>query len=83
MELWITTQDKEITIGFEGKPQLNDWHTRVTSYDLGLIDNDIKDAIKIIENIINDKEEIACSNINGYTLFTPEENPSVAGRRTN
>ena len=47
LELWITTQNIEITVGFTGLENLNDWHTHITTYDDEFIDADIADAVQL------------------------------------
>ncbi len=69
VELWITTQDEEITIGLTGlKRSLFDWHTHITTYDYDYINDDIAKAVETIENILGDKLQIINSSRLGYTL---------------
>ncbi len=76
LELWITTQDSEITIGLDDQDGLNHWHRHITSYDNALIDEDINYVSEIIENILNGKTEIIYSNLNGYAIADPEDHLS-------
>ena len=62
---WLTTQDKEITLGFTGDTEC-DWHTHMSLFGANTPDEELKVAVDIIDRIINDKENIVHSNIRGY-----------------
>jgi hypothetical protein len=66
LELWLTTDNIEITIGFTGRDRLKDWHMHITTYDYAFINDDINEAIDVIENIVTDNQTIIVSNLNGY-----------------
>jgi hypothetical protein len=73
VELWVTTQDLEITIGLTGlKRSLFDWHMHITPFDFNMVDDYINDAIDVIKNILNDRFNIVDSNRLGYTLNNRE-----------
>lgn len=67
VQLWVTTQDIEITIGFNGFKNQHDWHIHLSTYD-GDYDNEIDDAISMLNDIISDRKLLLCSKINGYSL---------------
>jgi hypothetical protein len=87
LELWLTTQDIEITIGFTGADEsLHDWHIHITTYGNETLDDDIYKASNIIDDIINDKEPICYSNIYGYAPLSiksdssPQEDEIIESR---
>ena len=62
LTLLISTRDKELTIGFEAAPGLFGWHVHMRMYGAKSPDDELKVAVKIIEEIINDKIDIAYSS---------------------
>ncbi|WP_107827340.1 hypothetical protein ABZR88_17955 [Mucilaginibacter yixingensis] len=80
-KLWITTQDVEITIGFTGLEDLNDWHTHITTYDYNYIDDDIVDAVNVVSSIINDEILILYTKEKGYTIFDPESHKQTSDKQ--
>jgi hypothetical protein len=73
LTLWLTTQNKEITIGFSGNQNLGDFHTHMSLYGANTPDEELKEAVKLIEDIISDRLTIVYSSILGYTLLDLEE----------
>lgn len=73
LELYITTQDIEITIGFDGAKKLSDWHIHITTYDESDLDNDIESALDVIDDILSDKSPILHSNLRGYSLHNKDQ----------
>lgn len=67
LTLWITTQDKEITVGFTGMPDC-DWHTHMSLFGANTPEEELNAAIHLIHDILNDYEPIIYSNLNGYFL---------------
>ncbi|MEP7251401.1 MAG: hypothetical protein ABI683_03450 [Ginsengibacter sp.] len=65
LTFWLTTQDKEITLGFTGDNEC-DWHIHITPYSEDLPDEQLAIAIDFINNILSDKKKIVHSNISGY-----------------
>jgi hypothetical protein len=68
LNFWITTQDSELTIGFEGNDPKWDWHTHMSLFNAYEPDDEIRVASKLIQDILTDKESIICSNKKGYSL---------------
>ena len=68
LTLWITTQDREITIGFTGDTEC-DWHTHMSLFGANTPDEELQAAAELIEGILNDKESIVHSNLKGYSLI--------------
>jgi hypothetical protein len=64
---WLTTQDREITLGFTGDTEC-DWHTHMSLFGANTPDEELQIAIDFIQKIIGDKENIVYSNIRGYYL---------------
>lgn len=62
---WVTTQDKEVTLGFTGDTTC-DWHIHMSSYGANTPDEEVEVAINFISDIIFDKKKIIHSNIYGY-----------------
>lgn len=73
LALYITTQDIEITIGFEDTKKLSDWHVHITTYDETDLDNDIESALDLIDYILADKWPISYSNLRGYSLHNKDQ----------
>jgi hypothetical protein len=71
--LYITTQDIEITIGFEDEKKLSDWHIHITTYDERDLDNDIESALDVIDDILSDRVLILHSNLRGYSLHNKDQ----------
>ncbi|MBC7553095.1 MAG: hypothetical protein H7257_03865 [Taibaiella sp.] len=67
LTLWVTTQDKEITIGFTGYTEC-DWHTHMSLFGANTPHEELFAAIELIDNILRDKQPIIFSNIKGYFL---------------
>jgi hypothetical protein len=64
---WLTTQDKEITVGFKGDTKC-DWHTHMSLFGANIPDKELEEAIKLIDNILTDKEMIVHSTVFGYFI---------------
>src|SRR4051812_5912444 len=47
LTLWVTTQDREITIGFAGYSDC-DWHMHISLFDANTPDEELHAAIKLI-----------------------------------
>ncbi len=67
LTFWLTTQDKEITLGFTGDTEC-DWHIHITPYSEDLPDEQLEIAIDLINNILSGKKKIVHSNISGYSV---------------
>jgi len=61
----VTTQDKEITLGFTGDTDC-DWHTHMSLFEANTPDEELEAANKFISDIIFDKKKIIHSSIHGY-----------------
>lgn len=70
--LWITTQDKEITIGFTSDDK-SDWHTHMNLFGANTPDEEINVAVDIINEIIGDKLLIVHSEEHGYIPYHSDE----------
>ena len=68
LKLWITTQDMELTIGLEGNEPKWDWHTHISQFSAYEPEDELREAIKLIKNILVDNETIAFSSSLGYYL---------------
>jgi hypothetical protein len=66
LTLWMTTQNKEITVGFTGLTEC-DWHTHMSLWGANTMEEELQVAIKLIGDIINDKSLIVHSNLEGYS----------------
>jgi len=73
LTLWLTTRDKEITIGFSGNNNLGDFHTHMSLYGANTPDEELAEAFKLIEAIISDELTIVYSTVLGYTLRDIDE----------
>ncbi len=67
LTLWLTTQNKEITIGFTGDTEC-DWHTHMSLFGANTPDEEVEEAIKLIDKILTDKEKIVYSTVLGYFI---------------
>jgi hypothetical protein len=65
--LRLTTQAKEVTIGFDSGTKL-DWHVHMNQFGANTPDEELEEAIKRIDNIITDKEIIVYSSVLGYFI---------------
>jgi hypothetical protein len=76
VELWITINNVEITIGLTGRINLHDWHTHFTPYEFDDLETDIiGPAVEQIANILSDNSPIYKSNLKGYSLFKSKAEP--------
>lgn len=62
---WITTQYREITLGFTGDSDC-DWHTHMSLFGAETPDEELAAACAFIDDIINDRMKIIHSSIVGY-----------------
>lgn len=62
---WLTTQDREITLGFTGDTDC-DWHTHMSLFGANTPEEELEFAIDFIDDIISDKKKIIHSSIIGY-----------------
>ena len=65
--LRLSTQDKEITIGFANATKF-DWHTHISLLGANTPDEELEEAIKLIDRILTDKEIIIHSTVLGYFI---------------
>ncbi len=63
----LTTQDSEITIGFASDTRF-DWHTHMNMFGANTPDEEVQVAIKLIDDIISNKQIIAYSTVSGYFI---------------
>jgi hypothetical protein len=68
LTLLISTQDKEITIGFSENENLFGFHTHMSMFGATTPGEEIEEAINLINDIIGDRETIIYSSIEGYML---------------
>ena len=68
LTLYLTTQDKEITIGFEADNELDNWHTHMNLFGAKTPDEELNVAVALINDILSDKVKIFFSNEWGYFL---------------
>jgi len=64
LKILVSTRDKELTIGFSAGPGIFDWHIHM--FENESLDEKIKRAAAIINEIIQGKTEIIYSSIWGY-----------------
>ena len=62
---WLTTQDREITLGFTGDTEC-DWHTHMSLFGANTPDEELVGAMDFIDKIINNKKTIVHSSTQGY-----------------
>ncbi len=62
---WLTTQDREITLGFTHDNK-SDWHIHFTQYTEDVPDEQLESIIEFIKNLLYDEKIIVHSNISGY-----------------
>ena len=62
LTLWITTQDNEITIGFDNIEGNCYWHTHMSQYNSYESEDELREAIKLINNIMTGNEIIVFIN---------------------
>ena len=65
--LRLTTQDREITLGFKVKTKFG-WHIHMNQFGASTPDEEIAVAIQLIDFILTDKEKIIFSNLSGYFI---------------
>ena len=65
LNLWLTTQDKEITLDFAADTDC-DWHTHMRLFGANTPDEELEVAIEFVERIISDQMKIIHSSISGY-----------------
>ncbi|MEO6148686.1 MAG: hypothetical protein ABIN95_10435 [Mucilaginibacter sp.] len=70
--LRISTQAKEITIGF-AKDEKFGWHIHMNMFEANTPTEEIAAAIKVIDGIISNKETIIFSSLLGYAVSDEEE----------
>lgn len=68
LTLWITTQVKEITIGFSENDNQFGFHIHMSQFGAKTPDEELKEATILIGDIIGDREMIIYSNILGYMI---------------
>ena len=68
LKLWITTYNMEVTIGFEGKEPKFDWHTHMSLFGAYNPDDELREAINLIQDIILGEYSIAFDINEGYSL---------------
>lgn len=73
---WLTTQDKEITIGFSGLTEC-DWHTHMSLFGANLPSEEIEVAIEFMKNLFSDKLNIIYSNFRGFFRIDNENETKV------
>jgi hypothetical protein len=72
--LWITTQDNEITIGFDNIEGDCEWHTHMSQYNAYEPEDELREAINLINNILIGNEIIVFNNNLGvFITDNPEE----------
>ncbi|MBS1659652.1 MAG: hypothetical protein JST68_01240 [Bacteroidetes bacterium] len=74
LKVLISTRDAQLTIGFGVGPGLFDWHDHLSPI---AADENIKDALAIISEIINGKTGIIHSSVLGYFPGDPEDMEDV------
>jgi hypothetical protein len=71
--LRVTTQDREVTIGFSANENQFGFHLHMSQLGASTPDERLNEAINFIDDIIGDKETIIYSNIDGYMLGDIDE----------
>ena len=65
LTLWVSTANKEVTIGFAGDTA-NDWHTHMNLSGARTAEAELDAAIRQIKAIVEDKQLIIHSTVYGY-----------------
>ena len=65
LTFWLTTQNKEITLGFTGDTQC-DWHAHMSLFGANTPNEELHVAIDLINDILSDKTKIIHSSIRGF-----------------
>ncbi len=68
LSLWITTQNLEITVGFDDKNGQCTWHIHMSQFGANDPDEELKEAINLINGILIGNEIIAFNSTLGYYL---------------
>ena len=68
LSLWITTQNLETTVGFDGKNGQCTWHVHMSQFGANEHDEELKEAINLINGILIGNEIIAFNSTFGYYL---------------
>jgi len=68
LSIWVTTYDKEITIGFEDINGQCDWHTHMSLLNAYEPEEEFASMTKLLKTIQSDTEPVLFSSKNGYTL---------------
>ncbi len=73
LTLWLTTQDKEVTIGFSDDAELSNFHTHMSLFGANAPEEELQTAIVFVRDILSGKERITYSASQGYALFDEED----------
>ena len=65
---WLTTQNKEITVGFTGVTDASDWHMHMSQFGANAPDEELEAVMQLTESILNDREKIVYSTVLGYFI---------------
>jgi hypothetical protein len=65
LTFWLTTQDKEITLGFNSDSGC-DWHTHMSLFGANTPDEELEVAVDFIDSILGDRKKVIHSSIVGY-----------------
>lgn len=73
-EFWITTQDIEVTVGFDDKDGNCSWHTHMSQYGAYEAMDELKASVNLIANIFNEREILVLEdNVVVYLTQNPED----------
>ncbi len=73
IEFWISTQDLELTVGFDQDNQCI-WHTHASQFGAFDPDNELAEVVKLTNRIFDGKEKIIFDLKNGaYLTDSPEK----------
>lgn len=73
LTLWISTQDIELTVGFDQSGQCV-WHTHMSLFGAYEPEDELREAVKFIKGIFAGNQKIVSNSKNEiYMTDTPEE----------
>ncbi|TGE23410.1 hypothetical protein [Hymenobacter metallicola] len=66
--LWVSTENREITVGLTGNTAAADWHTHMSQVGAATPDEEMQAAVQLLSGILTDQEVIVYSSLLGYFL---------------
>lgn len=74
LKLWISSMNREISIGFEDKNGISDWHTHMSLFGANFPNEQLTLMTELVNHILTGNEKIAHSSVHGFYLTDDYEN---------